>query len=69
LIGLGSSALLVVSKFLDPETGLTNKPAFYIALATMVMGLQLFLTGFMAELVTRNASERNVYLMDEKCGW
>ncbi len=39
--------------------------AFYIALVFMMMGLQLFLTGFVAELVTRNAPGRNVYLLKD----
>lgn len=68
LIGLLSSLYLVVSKIIDPEMGLTNKPFFFIALATMVIGMQLFLTGFVAELVVRNAAERNVYLIEEQLG-
>jgi hypothetical protein len=34
----------------------------------MIIGVQLFVTGFIAELVTRNAAERNVYLIEEKLG-
>jgi len=68
LIGFITSGYLMVSKILDPEVGITNKPAFYIALAVMIIGMQLFLTGFVAELVARNASERNVYLIEEKLG-
>ena len=68
LIGFITSGYLMVSKILDPEVGITNKPAFYIALAIMIIGMQLFLTGFVAELVARNASERNVYLIEDKLG-
>jgi glycosyltransferase involved in cell wall biosynthesis len=68
LIGFLTSGYLLVAKILDPEIGITNKPAFYIALAAMIIGMQLFLTGFVAELVARNASERNVYLIEEKLG-
>lgn len=68
LIGFLTSGYLMVAKILDPEVGITNKPAFYIALAVMIIGMQLFLTGFVAELVARNASERNVYLIEEKLG-
>jgi glycosyltransferase involved in cell wall biosynthesis len=39
--------------------------AFHIALSFMVMGLQLFLAGFVGELVTRNAPSRNVYLLQD----
>lgn len=68
LIGFLTSVYLLVAKILNPEVGITNKPAFYIALAVMIIGMQLFLTGFVAELVARNASERNVYLIEEKLG-
>ncbi|TAH09132.1 MAG: glycosyltransferase [Sphingobacteriia bacterium] len=68
LVGLGSSLYLIIAKVFDPEVALTNKPFFFIALATMVIGMQLFLTGFVAELIARNASERNVYLIEDKLG-
>lgn len=68
MIGLGSSLYLIVEKFIDADFALTNKPAFFIALTTMVIGMQLFLAGFIAELVARNAPERNVYLIAGKLG-
>lgn len=45
---------------------ITDQPAFYIALLAIILGSQLFLTGFVAELVTRNASERNHYLIEKE---
>lgn len=68
LVGLGASISLIIAKFISTDFSLTNRPGFYIALTTMIIGMQLFLTGFVAELVTRNASERNVYLIEEKSG-
>jgi glycosyltransferase involved in cell wall biosynthesis len=68
MVGLCSSLYLVIAKILNPEVALTNKPFFFIALATMVIGMQLFLTGFIAELISRNAVERNVYLIEDKLG-
>jgi glycosyltransferase involved in cell wall biosynthesis len=44
----------------------TDSPFFYIALTVMVLGTLLFLTGFLGELVNRNSSERNNYLIREK---
>jgi len=44
----------------------TDQPLFYIALIAIVVGSQLFLTGFVAELVSRNAAERNHYLIEKK---
>jgi glycosyltransferase involved in cell wall biosynthesis len=68
LIGFGASIYLVLAKFASQDFSLTNRPAFYIALTTMVIGMQLFLSGFVAELVARNATERNVYLISSKIG-
>ena len=68
LIGFCASIYLIVAKFASQDFSLTNRPAFYIALTTMVIGMQLFLTGFVAELVARNATERNVYLIASKIG-
>jgi glycosyltransferase involved in cell wall biosynthesis len=48
--------------------GLTNKPLFYISLAAMLMGTQFFLAGYMAELISRNAADRNHYLIEEYIG-
>jgi glycosyltransferase involved in cell wall biosynthesis len=68
LVGLGISIFLIVSKILDNNYGLTNKPAFFIALVIMIIGSQLFLAGFIGELISRNAPERNFYLIEEKTG-
>jgi glycosyltransferase involved in cell wall biosynthesis len=69
LIGMGSVGYTVLSKFLYPDTAITNKPSFYIALTAIIVGMQLFLAGFIAELVNRNAPERNTYLIEDTQGW
>lgn len=43
----------------------TDNPLFYIALVAIILGSQLFLTGFVAELVSRNSSDRNNYQIEE----
>jgi len=68
LAGFGLSISLVIAKMLTADFSLTNRPAFYIALAVMVIGAQLFLAGFIGELVTRNAPERNFYLIEDRLG-
>ncbi|MBV9961419.1 MAG: glycosyltransferase, partial [Parafilimonas sp.] len=68
LFGLLSSLFLIIEKLTHTEYGLTNKPLFYIALAVMIMGMQLFLAGFIAELIVRNATDRNNYLIERKIG-
>jgi glycosyltransferase involved in cell wall biosynthesis len=69
-IGFGESIYLLVSKFNNMSSfTLTNKPSFYIALTSMVVGSQLFLTGFVAELLSRNSPGRNSYLIEERLGF
>lgn len=68
LVGFCMIFYLVIAKFVSADFSLTNRPSFYIALATMVIGMQLFLAGFLAELISRNSSERNVYLIEKKIG-
>lgn len=46
----------------------TDQPLFYLALTAMIIGAQLFLSGFVAELVARNSPERNSYRVSERLG-
>ncbi len=50
----------------DPYTLVTNSPYFYIALTMMILGTQLFLAGFVGELVVRNSPRRNEYEIREE---
>lgn len=68
LIGFGFILYLTVSKFLLPDFPLTNRPAFYLSLTALIIGMQLFLAGFVSELVARNAPGRNAYLIEDKIG-
>lgn len=49
-----------------PTRDVVDKPYFYIALTAMVIGTQLFLAGFIGELVSRNSSDRNKYLIEKR---
>lgn len=68
LAGLGISIYLIVSKIIDNSFALTNRPGFYLALTSVVIGMQLFLAGFIGELIARNSSSRNTYLIETKTG-
>lgn len=69
LLGSGISIFLIVEKIIyGAAFGLTNKPGFYIALTAMIIGMQLFLAGFLGELIIRNSPERNSYLIEKKLG-
>ena len=62
---LGIRKLIFISHHLRAPL-VTNSPYFYIALTVMIIGTFLFLTGFLGELVNRNSSERNKYLIRDK---
>jgi hypothetical protein len=68
VIGFLTSLFLLVSKLVDPEYAITNRPTFYIALTTIIIGTQLFLAGFISELISRNAAGRNAYLVEDRTG-
>ncbi len=70
IIGFAISFYLIGEKIIyGNDFGLTNKPAFYIAMSVMIIGVQLFLAGFVGELVARNSTERNNYLIESKTGF
>jgi glycosyltransferase involved in cell wall biosynthesis len=68
LIGLGIAIYLIVTKFMVRDFSLTNKPGFYLALTSLILGMQLFLAGFIGELISRNSAARNAYLIEKKTG-
>ena len=65
LAGFVAIAWIVVEK-LAWSVPVTNQPLFYFGLITVVLGVQLFLAGFLGELINRRSSDRNHYLIDEK---
>jgi glycosyltransferase involved in cell wall biosynthesis len=67
-LGLAIFTYLSVSKFFFDQTGLTQRPLFFFAIMLMIIGSQLFLAGFIGELIARNSPERNSYLIEEKLG-
>lgn len=71
LIGLGSTIYLGVSKLIHvyndmPARLLTDRPSFYIALSCMMIGTVLFVGGFLGELISRSAADRDFYLISER---
>ncbi len=66
--GLGIFTYLTISKFFFDKTGMTQRPLFFFAILAMIIGTQLFLAGFIGELISRNSTERNNYLIEAKAG-
>lgn len=71
LIGGATAIYLIIEKLykqahLLPIRAVTDQPLFFIAMGAAIIGVQLFLAGFIGELIGRNSSDRNRYLIDEK---
>lgn len=70
LLGIISALVLGVQKLIAVYNNeamrlVTDSPYFYLALVTMIIGCQLFLTGFIAEMIGRNSPNRNTYLIEK----
>lgn len=59
---------LGIAKFAFQQYNMTDRPLFYIGLISLVIGTQLFLAGFIGEMISRNSAERNTYLIEQKLG-
>ena len=62
---------VIVEKLIQQANGLvyrpvTEQPLFYLALVAVLLGFQLFLAGFICEMVSRNSTERNSYKIREE---
>ncbi|HXK74182.1 MAG TPA: glycosyltransferase, partial [Bacteroidales bacterium] len=71
LLGGGVALVLIIQKLVAIANQLayrqvTDQPLFYIALLAMILGLQLFLAGFLGELISRSSNDRNKYLISKK---
>ena len=72
LIGIVITIILIAQKLYRMShqvagfRQVTDQPLFYLALLAMVFGLMLFLAGFLAELIARNGSDRNKYLISDR---
>ncbi|UAY53644.1 glycosyltransferase family 2 protein [Ferruginibacter albus] len=59
---------LAITKFAFEKFNMTDRPIFYVGLISIVIGTQLFLAGFLGELIARNSADRNNYLIEKKLG-
>lgn len=67
-IGFLIAAFLVYEKFVNQVYKMTDRPVFYLGILLMIIGSQLFLAGFLGELIARNGADRNTYLISETKG-
>lgn len=70
LVGGGTTVWIIAMKLWKqahdlPLRSVTDQPMFYLAILAIILGVQLFLAGFLGELINRNSSDRNRYLIDK----
>jgi hypothetical protein len=71
MLGFGLALYLGVDKLLHVMKGIpaplvADSPYFYIGLVSMIIGVQLFLAGFLGELISRSSADRNNYSITEE---
>jgi len=66
VLGFGIAAYLAYAKLMWQAYNMTDRPLFYFGILAMIIGAQLFLTGFVAELIARSNSERNQYIIEDR---
>jgi len=64
--GLAILSYLSYEKLVDNEYGIAERPLFYFGILTLIIGTQLFVTGFLAELLVRNSNTRNKYVVEKR---
>jgi glycosyltransferase involved in cell wall biosynthesis len=70
LLGGATTVWVIAAKLYKQAMGLplravTNQPLFFVAILAVILGVQLFLAGFLGELINRRSSDRNTYLIDK----
>ncbi|HNY03831.1 MAG TPA: glycosyltransferase family 2 protein [Bacteroidales bacterium] len=68
LAGFVIAGYLAYAKFFCQGFKMTERPLFYFGLLAMILGTQLFVAGFLGEMISRTGSDRNTYLVEEKLG-
>ncbi|MEP7111264.1 MAG: glycosyltransferase family 2 protein [Ferruginibacter sp.] len=69
IIGICIWIYLFAAKIFFSKFNMTDRPLFYVGIISIFTGTQLFLAGFLGELVARNAPDRNYYLVEKKIGF
>ena len=68
MLGFGIALYFTIAKLAFQEYNMTERPLFYLGILAMIIGTQMFLAGFVSELIIRNSPIRNSYNIDEVIG-
>ena len=64
--GFSILSYLTVDKLFFEGYGMTDRPLFFFGILTIILGMQMFLAGFVSELVSRNSPNRNNYKIEQE---
>ncbi len=67
-VGMCIWIYLFIAKIFYSQFNMTDRPLFFVGIISIVIGTQLFLAGFLGELIARNSSDRNFYLIEKTAG-
>ena len=65
LTGTIMLAVLTIQKLVHKISGIASRPLFFLGMLLMIIGIQLFIAGFLAEMISRNSPKRNEYAISE----
>ncbi len=65
-VGFICLTYLSIDKLFFGAPGIATRPLFFFGILTFIVGMQLFVTGFLAEMILRSSSERNKYLIEKR---
>jgi len=68
IVGFAVLSALTINKLVYNQGGIAERPLFFLGFLILIIGTQLFVTGFLAELVVRSNPERNNYLIEKTTG-
>ncbi|NCA77736.1 MAG: glycosyltransferase [Alphaproteobacteria bacterium] len=68
IAGFFIAGYLAYEKFFNLAFKMTERPLFYFGLLSMILGTQLFVAGFLGELISRNSTDRNNYIIETNLG-
>ena len=66
LTGLAILMYLTALKLIQGVSGISNRPLFFLGMLSIIVGVQLFIAGFLAEMISRNNPKRNEYSVEQK---
>ena len=68
LVGFGILTYLSILKYIENIYRISDRPVFFFGILTLIIGAQLFLTGFLAEMISRSTPHRNKYRISDTIG-